>query len=148
MNRRARGLRVCWLATCLLPAVMINACTSPLQDFPPWGKVTRIEILKTTSPHGDVLKEISDPDQVAKIVAFVNANRTGYREPWFGEPIPRIDVAFYDRNLYQGHFGVGPEFFEIHRGSITFMSRPASEEEVNEIMELINLDSDLLRRQS
>jgi hypothetical protein len=107
-------------------------------------RVTRVEVLKTDTPRGDVVKEIRDPGQVARIVAFANANLSGYREPWFGEPLPAIDVAFYDRRRYVGHFGVGLEFFEIHRGSITFMSRPASEQQVHEIMQLINVDDDVL----
>jgi len=126
----------------LLPAAA--GCSSAPRDFPPWKRVTRVEVLKTDDPRGDVVKEIRDPGQIARIVAFANANLTGYREPWFGEPLPAIDVAFYDRRRYVGHFGVGPEFFEIHRGSITFMSRPASEQQVHEIMQLINVDDDVL----
>jgi hypothetical protein len=65
-----------------------------------------------------------------------------------GEPLPPIEVAFYDRRLYRGHFGVGTDFFEIHRGEMTFMSRPASYQQVREFMELIGLDESLLSRQS
>ncbi|HJU27842.1 MAG TPA: hypothetical protein VJ718_01650 [Candidatus Binataceae bacterium] len=125
-------------------ALTLVGCASPPRDFPPWSRVTRVEVLRTDNPHGDVLKEIRDPTQVARIVAFANENLTGYREPWFGEPLPAIDVAFYDRRRYVGHFGVGPEFFEIHRGMITFMSRPASERQVREIMRLINVDDGVL----
>jgi hypothetical protein len=142
-----------WLPKLLRPvsAIIVAAlagCSSPPNDFPPWNRVTRVEIIKTSSPKPDILKEIKDPDQVARIVAFANANRTGYREPWFGEPIPPIDVAFFDRRRYVGHFGVGPSFFEIHRGMITFMSRPASAEEVHEILKLIDVDETALARNS
>lgn len=126
------------------PLMSIFGCSSPPRNFPPWRRVTRVEVLRTDKPDGDLIKEIRDPEQVARIVAFANDNLTGYREPWFGEPLPAIDVAFYDRRRYVGHFGVGPEFFEIHRGSITFMSRPASEPQVREIMRLINIDDAVL----
>jgi hypothetical protein len=127
-----------------IPLAWACGCSSPPRDFPPWRRVTRIEVFKTDRPRGDLLKEIDDPEQVARIVAFANENLTGYREPWFGEPRPAIDVAFYDRRRYVGHFGVGAEFFEIHRGSITFMSRPASEPQVREIMRLIDVRDDVL----
>jgi hypothetical protein len=133
---------VFWLIA--IPLTSVIGCSSPPRNFPPWRRVTRVEVLKTNNPRGDLVKEIRDPEQVARIVAFANENLTGYREPWLGEPLPAIDVAFYDRRRYVGHFGVGPEFFEIHRGSITFMSRPASERQVREIMQLINVDDDVL----
>jgi hypothetical protein len=126
----------------ILPLLTIAGCEPP-RDFPAWNRVTRIEVVETKRPQG-VVKEIDDPRQVARIIAFVNANRTGYREPWFGEPLPPIDVNFYERRRYKGHFGVGPEFFEIHRGTITFLSRPASFEEVRQFMELIGLDQSML----
>jgi len=127
----------------LIFGVTLAACEPP-RDFPPWNHVTRIEVVETKSRRGDLVKEIDDPRQVARIIAFVNANRTGYREPWFGEPLPPIDVNFYDRRRYKGHFGVGPEFFEIHRGATTFLSRPASFEEVHEFMDLIDLNQSML----
>lgn len=127
-----------------IPLMSIFGCSSPPRNFPPWRRVTRVEVLKTDNPRGDLVKEIRDPARVARIVAFANENLTGYREPWLGEPLPAIDVAFFDRRRYVGHFGVGAEFFEIHRGSITFMSRPASEQQVREIMRLINMDDDVL----
>jgi hypothetical protein len=127
---------------------LIGGCASSLHDFPVWNDVTRVRIVVTTREHGDVVKEIDDPMQVYRIVSFANSNLTGYHEPWLGEPLPPIEVAFYDRRLYRGHFGVGTDFFEIHRGEMTFMSRPASYEQVREFMELIGLDESLLSRQS
>ena len=137
-----RGWR---LALLLLSTLPIAACASPVRDFPAWDRVTRIRIVITTaSTRGDLVKEIDDPAQIEKIVAFVNSNLTGYVEPWLGEPLPPIEANFYDRRLYKGHFGVGENFFEIHRGEITFMSKPASEQEVHEFMELIGLDQGIL----
>jgi len=152
-GRGARIVRRRWRApviSILLPITLvltIVACEPP-RDFPAWNRVTRIEVVETKPPRGNLVKEIDDPRQVARIIAFVNANRTGYREPWFGEPLPPIDVNFYERRRYKGHFGVGPEFFEIHRGTITFLSRPASFEEVRQFMDLIGLDQSMLWLQS
>jgi len=141
--------RVWRLVLLLLPTLWIAACASSVRDFPAWDSVTRIRIVITTaSTRGDLVKEIDDPAQIERIVAFVNGNLTGYSEPWFGEPLPPIEANFYDRRLYKGHFGVGANFFEIHRGQITFMSKPASDQEVREFMELIGLDQSILGRQS
>jgi hypothetical protein len=148
MPRRAGRSRVIRLALWLPLIFLMAACASSLRDFPAWSDVTRVRVVVTTRERGDVVKEIDDPVQVGKIVAFANANLTGYQEPWLGEPLPAVEVAFYDRRLYRGHFGVGPDFFEIHRGEITFMSRPASYEQVREFMELIGLDEAVLSRQS
>lgn len=148
MLRRAGRFRVVRFALWLLFGFLMSACASSPRDFPAWNDVTRVRIVITTREHGDVVKEIDDPVLVGKIVAFANANLTGYREPWMGEPLPAVEAAFYDRRLYRGHFGVGPDFFEIHRGEITFMSRPASYEQVREFMELIGLDEAVLNRQS
>jgi len=139
MNRLAGGLLV---------AFFMTACASSLHDFPAWNDVTRVRVVITTREHGDVVKEIDDPAVVDKIVSFANSNLTGYHEPWLGEPLPPIEVAFYDRRLYRGHFGVGTDFFEIHRGEMTFMSRAASYQQVREFMELIGLDESVLSRQS
>jgi hypothetical protein len=118
-----------------------------VRDFPAWERVTRVRIIITTaSTRGDLVKEIDDPAQVGKIVAFANGNLTGYAEPWFGEPLPPIEANFYDRRLYKGHFGVGANFFEIHRGQMTFMSKPASDHAVREFMELIGVDQSILDR--
>jgi hypothetical protein len=81
----------------------IVGCEPP-RDFPPWNRVTRIEVVETKPPRGNLIKEIDDPRQVARIIAFVNANRTGYREPRFGEPRPAIEVNFYDDRQYEGSF--------------------------------------------
>jgi len=148
MLRRAGRSRVSRFVLWLSSVLLMAACASTFRDFPAWNDVTRVRVVVTTREHGDVVKEIDDPAQVEKIVAFANANLTGYHEPWLGEPLPAIEVAFYDRRLYRGHFGVGPDFFEIHRGEITFMSRPASYEQVREFMELIGLDEAVLSRQS
>jgi hypothetical protein len=150
MLRRARRLRLGRLAVWLGWAFLAAACAtaSPFHNFPAWTDITRVRIIITTREHGDVVKEIDDRALVDKIVAFANANLTGYHEPWMGEPLPPVEVAFYDRRLYRGHFGVGTDFFEIHRGEVTFMSRPASYEQVREFMELIGLDESVLSRQS
>jgi hypothetical protein len=144
------GLQRAWrLVLLLLPTLWIAACASSVRDFPAWERVTRVRIIITTaSTRGDLVKEIDDPAQVEKIVAFANGNLTGYAEPWFGEPLPPIEANFYDRRLYKGHFGVGANFFEIHRGQMTFMSKPASDQAVREFMELIGVDQSILDRRS
>jgi hypothetical protein len=135
------------LVLLFLPTLWIAACASSVRDFPAWERVTRVRIIITTaSTRGDLVKEIDDPAQVGKIVAFANGNLTGYAEPWFGEPLPPIEANFYDRRLYKGHFGVGANFFEIHRGQMTFMSKPASDHAVREFMELIGVDQSILDR--
>ena len=144
--RSILGRFVVWVAW----ASLVTACAtaSSLHDFPAWSDITKVRIIITTREHGDVVREINNRALVDKIVAFANANLTGYHDPWMGEPLPPIEVAFYDRRLYRGHFGVGTNFFEIHRGEMTFMSRPASYEQVHEFMDLIGLDESVLSRQS
>ena len=148
MGRGVTRVGLSRFAAWLMIAFLIGGCAASTHDFPAWSDITRVRIIITTRERGDVVKEIKDPTLVSRIVSFANDNLTGYREPWMGEPLPPIEVAFYDRRLYRGHFGVGTDFFEIHRGEMTFMSRPASYQQVREFMELIGLDESLLSRQS
>ena len=121
-------------------AVLVAGCGEqyPTPQPPPLRGASEVRI----TVNGDGLHPIAtitDPARVAKVVAFVNANLSGWETPMFGVPVPGITAQFYTGTQFQGHFGVGKNFFETNRGC-TFCSRSASRQEVMEFIALLDVD--------
>jgi hypothetical protein len=95
--------------------------------------VTRIDVRTNL----DVpITTITDQSQIASVVAFVNARADKWETPWYGVPVPTVVANFYRDKTFLGHFGVGSNFFEIHRSG-DFFSRSASDPERLEFMKLL-----------
>lgn len=104
-------------------------------SFPVLGRVTRVEI---TDNHNKPILTIDDERQIVKIVAFVDGQRSGWGAPWAGIPIPEVVANFYDGEEFQGHFGVGPTFFEAQREG-DFASKSATGRERRGFLALIGV---------
>jgi hypothetical protein len=107
-------------------------------SFPELRGVTRAEV---RTNHNELIKEISDPEQIRQLVAFVNARRTGWGDRFDGVPVPERVVNFYDGKEFRGHFGWGRDFFEMQRDNRGFFSREANPEEVKEFQQILVMDN-------
>jgi hypothetical protein len=105
-------------------------------SFPLLQGITRAEV---RTSHDKLIKEISDPEQIRELVAFVNDRRTGWGTPLAGVPVPRHVINFYEGSEFKGHFGWGEDFFGTHRDG-GFFSREATPEEVAEFQRIVGLD--------
>jgi hypothetical protein len=90
-------------------------------------------------------REISDPESIQRIVAFVDANKEGWRVPWYGVPVPAVTVEFYDGKTFRGSFGVGKDFFETQRDG-GFWSKDAKSDEVGRFLDLVGKSKESLDR--
>ena len=110
-------------------------------SFSPIGKVTRIEVIGSTS---SPLKIIKDKNQISRISAFIDKNATdwGGFADWAGVPVPDIVINLYDGENFKGHFGVGSNFFETQRSG-DFTSKSASKSERGEFLRLIGISRHL-----
>ena len=107
-------------------------------SFPELRGVTKAEV---RTKHNELIKEISDPEQIGRLVAFVNARRVGWSTRLDGIPIPQRVVNFYEGEEFKGHFGWGRDFFEMQRDGRGFFSREADPEEVREFELMVGADS-------
>lgn len=82
-------------------------------------------------------RTIDDPGTVARLVAFVNDRRRGWRTPLTGAPVPVVTAVLYDGDKPIRRFGAGPGFFAT--GELYLLSRPADQDEVREFMEIVGV---------
>jgi hypothetical protein len=119
------------LTIALLLAFALLGCKT--HSFPPFENVTRIEVrTNLNSP----ISTITDKQEVASILAFVNARSEQWGAPWYGVPVPTMVANLYAGTAFLGHFGVGTNFFELQRSG-GFFSRSASDAERKEFMKLL-----------
>jgi hypothetical protein len=120
-------------------------------SYPELKSVTRIEI---RAEQNSLIREITSPDHISRILSFVNQRRTGWKAPWYGVPVPSVVANFYDGDLFKGHFGVGRGFFETQRGNgfnskseeaeDGFYSKSATRKELDDFIVLIGVSRDLV----
>jgi hypothetical protein len=110
--------------------------------YPPLGNVTQVEV---KTQFGELLHRIEGAEQIGKIVAFVDKQRSGWGTPWAGVPVPAVSVDFHDGASFKGSFGVGPNFFECQREG-DFASKEASAEQRDAFLGLIGVDRKILGR--
>lgn len=123
----------------LLPALAIAACSG--HAFPAIECTTRIEVRTNL----DSLGTITDPDQIAAIVSFVNERAAGWQQPWAGVPVGTLGVTLFRNQDVQGSFSVGPGFFDTQREG-DFFSRDATDEEIKRFRALLAPYTDVKRR--
>jgi hypothetical protein len=95
------------------------------RSFPPLDGITRVEVRTNV----DSLGTIIDSQRIAAIVAFVNARRRDWEQPWAGVPIGTLGVTFFTTREVRGSFRAGPNFFEAQRDGDWF-SRDATASEI------------------
>jgi hypothetical protein len=111
--RKSKYRRIVILV-CACAAATVAFCAWPWgRTFPPLGPVTRVRV--TAGSDNREVRLIDDPEQVRRIVEFVDGHRRGWGSGWFGPPVPQVTAEFYNGDEFKGHFGAGPGFFECQR---------------------------------
>ena len=113
----------------LFAFALLTACT---RTFPPIEGTTRVDVRTNL----DSLASITDSAAVADILAFVNAHRSGWGQPWAGIPVGSLGVALYRGKQVQGSFFVGSDFFAAQREG-DFFSRSADAADIAAFRDLL-----------
>jgi hypothetical protein len=87
------------------------------------------------------LIEITEPQKVAEIVAFVDSHRSGWEKPWYGIPVPSVTAEFFSGAEFKGSFGAGDKFFETQREG-SFFSQNSSPSEIRHFLDLLGVDGE------
>jgi hypothetical protein len=97
--------------------------------------VTHVDV--TNNMH--FIKRIDSQRDIRAIIAFVSQRRSGWVQPLAGVPVARLYVCFYDGDKINGHFGVGPGFFETDLAGHQFCSKDAAKSETETFLALIGM---------
>lgn len=122
----------------MIPIAALAACDGKLPPYPRLEGITHVEVQARFAGRGTTLASIVDPDRIGRIVAFVNARRAGWEQPWAGVPVPTVVANFYRGSEFKGHVGSGASFLETQRDG-DFASRDASHDEVSEFNALVGV---------
>jgi hypothetical protein len=137
---RVRGILVA-----LLMAVSLLACCGGKRDFSPLGAVTTANLWISASDGSKYGWKISDPQDLSRIVTFVDSERANWSTPWFGVPVPIVEVQLFDGQHARGSFGVGKDFFEAQREG-GFFSKNVSPREIRSFFDAVSLDDATLKK--
>ncbi len=137
---RVRGISVA-----LLMAVSLLACCGGKRDFSPLGPVTTANLWISASDGSKYGWKISDPKGISRIVTFVDSQRANWGTPWFGVPVPIVEVQLFDGQDAKGSFGAGRDFFETQREG-GFFSKNVSPREIRSFFDAVSLDDATLEK--
>jgi hypothetical protein len=108
--------------------------------YPELKNVSEVVVMDRQDP----VKRISDPMIIAKLVEFVNKRREGWEEPMTGFPGSRVSLELYRDGRFFGSFGITEVSFLMQRGG-RWDSRSATEQEVQELLNILGIDKALLK---
>jgi hypothetical protein len=119
-----------------------NSCGSsrPKFTYPELGALTEIVVKDNDSQKQ--IKTISDQHQIDTVVKFIDSQRSGWSTPRFSFPISKLNLFFYGDG-FKGSFGISKSSFSMQREG-RYDSKPATEKEVQEILNLIGIEKQLL----
>jgi len=130
------------LVVCILSlAVTFNACGSgPKFTYPELVSLT--EIVVKDNDGNKQIETLRDQHQIDAVVKFINSQRSGWSTPRFSFPISKLQLFLYGDG-FKGSFGISKSAFSMQREG-RYDSKPATEEEVQEILNLIGVEEQLL----
>jgi len=131
---RSPCMRVLLLGSCLCMA----ACSMGKRDVSPLSAVTTAELWISASDGSKYIWKISDTKDLSRIAAFVDSRRTDWVTPWYGIPVPIVEVRFFDGQQAKGNFGAGRNFFETQRQGV-FFPKNSSPNEIRDFYDVVNL---------
>jgi hypothetical protein len=137
-NRRWTKGRGCILVA-LLTGGSLLSCGGNRRDFPPLGPVTTANLWVKADDGSKYGWKISDPKDISRIVIFVDSQRANWVTPWYGIPVPFVEVQLFDGQQAKGSFGVGESFFETQREG-SFFSKSVAASDIRGFFDAVNLD--------
>ena len=121
--------------SCLFLLIELAGCGfHRTRNFPALGQVTAITV--RGSDASNLSAKITDSARISQIVAFADSHRIGWYTPWYGVPVPRVSIEFYEGTEFKGSFGVGKTFLETQRDG-GFYSQDATSDEVSTFLALL-----------
>ena len=108
--------------------------------YPELNNVSEIEI----TDWGNPIKKISDPQLISKVIEFINKRREGWETPITGFPDTKVKLYLYRDGNFIRSFGITDSSFSMQRGG-RWNSKPATEQEVQELLNLLGIDKALLK---
>ena len=107
--------------------------------YPELNNVSEIVVMDWGSP----VKKINNP-LISKIVAFINMRKEGWETPITGFPGTKVKLYLYRDGNFIGSFGITEASFSMQRGG-RWDSKPATQQEVQELLGLLGIDRALLK---
>lgn len=123
-------------------ALMLNACGSsrPKFTYPELSNLT--EIVVKDNDGREQIKTIRDQHQIDAVVKFINGQRSGWSPPRFTFPASKLQLFLYGDG-FKGSFDINKSSFSMQREG-RYDSKPATEKEVQEILNLIGVEKQML----
>jgi hypothetical protein len=130
------------LVVCILSlAVTFNACESgPKFTYPELVSLT--EIVVKDNDGNKQIETLRNQHQINAVVKFINGQRSGWSPPRFTFPASKLQLYLYSDG-FKGSFGISKTSFSAQRGG-RYDSKPATEGEVQEILNLIGVEKQML----
>ena len=105
-------------------------------EFSPLQRADRLVVL---SRSGAIVKTITDPAQVSAAAQFIQAYRSGWKDPVGGVVVPEFLLHFYGGSRGLGGYGFSTGYLTSDPPTAGFWSRPAPPDEVNRLASLLGL---------
>jgi hypothetical protein len=126
-------------------AMQLLSCNCHPHRFDRIGSVTRVRV---TDSYADtkVNKIINSPEDISRIVEFVDSERDGWGCSWAdvaGTRMPRLKLEFYEGDRVIKHFGVGKSFFWSLMPYATTKSVPP--QRVQSFLVLIGISEEVIK---
>lgn len=108
------------------------------------GPVTTANLWISASDGSKYGWKISDPKDLSRIVTFVDSQRSNWGTPWYGIPVPTVEIQLFDGQHLKETSGAGKNFFEAqYTGG--FFSKNASPREIRGFFDAAGLDDATLK---
>jgi hypothetical protein len=108
--------------------------------YPELNNVSEIAVMDWAIP----IKKINDPLLISKVVGFINKRKGGWDTPITGFPDTRVKLYLYRDGQFIGSFGITESSFSMQRHG-RWDSKPATTQEVQEILNLLGIDHALIK---
>jgi hypothetical protein len=132
-------MRVFTLLTLFLLTTTQFSCRENF-TYPELNNVSEIAVMDWANQ----IKRIDDPLLISKLVEFINKRKGGWDTPITGFPDTRIKLYLYRDGQFIGSFGITELSFSMQRHG-RWDSKPATRQEVQEILNLLSIDHALIK---
>jgi hypothetical protein len=105
-------------------------------DFDPLENADRI-VVRTRD--AEIVKTITDPDQVRAAARFARANETGWKDPLSGPRIPEYLLRFFNGSRFLGGYGIGSGYIVSDPTVNGFWSQTVPPDEIRALAATLGL---------
>jgi hypothetical protein len=102
------------------------------------GEANAVEINEGFNDPPFLKPKITDADIIDELRAFINSLPPKWNVPWYGPPVAKYHLEFYENGDFIGSFGIGPGFFTRNEGN--FYSQHATEDQMKQLSLILEVD--------